>query len=246
MRGGQRMAKQLDCTTSIKSTKNNGICATYLGPPTTCSRLICSASNWKHGSINISGMDWTISRLNYSNQQVPLESSSLNSIPGSLIMFVLRMTHLSSDIIVQGYFQMYSLTSSTSCFSGKPRFLTAAHCWLWGWSNILCDNHRRLVVKISFQREWPLCQSYVNPTRLTWPICQAISMPGRCISQLVKLKKIFPGNLQSSSGLFSGGSHIPRKVPKTLMNYGITWLEFYCLNLCILTSLALAHQENGI
>jgi len=47
--GGKHMAKQLDCTTSITSTQNNGINGIHFGLHTTFSRLSCLASKQKHG-----------------------------------------------------------------------------------------------------------------------------------------------------------------------------------------------------
>jgi hypothetical protein len=78
--GGKHMAKQLDCTTSITRTQNNGIHGIHFGPHTTFSRLSCLASKQKPGLINISGVHWTTSKCNHSNQQMPYESTSLNSI----------------------------------------------------------------------------------------------------------------------------------------------------------------------
>ena len=80
MRGGKRMAKQLDCTTSIESTQNNGIHGTHFGPHTTFSRLSRLASKRKPGLINISGVDWTTLKLNHSIQQITFETSSLHEL----------------------------------------------------------------------------------------------------------------------------------------------------------------------
>jgi hypothetical protein len=68
------MAKQLDCTTSIESTKNDGIHGIHFGLHTTFSRLSRLASKRKPGLINISGVDWTTLKSNHSNQQMPCES----------------------------------------------------------------------------------------------------------------------------------------------------------------------------
>jgi len=69
-------------------------------------------------------------------------------------------------------------------------------------------------------------------------------MPGCRISQLVIFEKISAAHLQSQPGFLSVWSHVPWKVPKTLTKHGIQQLELCCLNLRILTSLALAW--NGI
>jgi hypothetical protein len=47
--GGQHLAKQLDCTTSIASTQNNGINGSHFGPDMTFSRLSCLANKHKPG-----------------------------------------------------------------------------------------------------------------------------------------------------------------------------------------------------
>jgi len=73
------MAKQLDCTTSIESTQNNGIHGIHFGQHTTFNRLSLLASKRKPGLINISGVDWTTSKSNHSIQQMHYQSSSLNS-----------------------------------------------------------------------------------------------------------------------------------------------------------------------
>jgi len=84
--GGKHMAKQLDCTTSIASTQNHGIHGIHFGPHITFSRLSCLGSKQKPALINISGMDWTTSKSNHSNPQMPYESSSVDSIPGSAMI----------------------------------------------------------------------------------------------------------------------------------------------------------------
>jgi len=50
------------------------------------------------------------------------------------------------NIILQGYYQMYSIPPSTSPISGTSRFWTRTHCWLWGLSNLQQDKLGRLVV----------------------------------------------------------------------------------------------------
>jgi hypothetical protein len=47
MQGGKRMAKQLDCTTSIESIQNNGIHGIPFGSHMTFSKLNCLASKRK-------------------------------------------------------------------------------------------------------------------------------------------------------------------------------------------------------
>jgi len=94
--------------------------------------------------------------------------------------------------------------------------------------------------RINFQPERQLCPLYVVPTKLSGPLFQAISMPGHNILQLVIFQKISTGNINCAAGFSSDWSHVPRKVPKTLVKHGIMWLELCCLNLGIWTSLALA------
>jgi len=100
------------------------------------------------------------------------------------------------------------------------------------------------ISRINCLPERRLCQSYVQPTRLCWAIFQAISMPGCCISQFVIVREISAGNQNTSPGFSSGWCHVPWMVPKWLVKHGIMRLELCCLNLGILTSLALAW--NGI
>jgi len=96
----------------------------------------------------------------------------------------------------------------------------------------------------SFLPERQLCHSFVHLTRLTWPIFWGINMPRRGISRLVIFGDISTGNQESTPGFPSAWSHVHWKVPKTLTRQVIPQLELCCLNLGILTSLALAW--NGI
>ena len=97
MQGSKCMAKQLDCTTSIESIQNNGIHRFNFGLHMTFDRLSHLASKQKPGSINISGVDWTTSKLNHSMQQMSYKSSSLNSISGLAMTVELKMTHISLE-----------------------------------------------------------------------------------------------------------------------------------------------------
>jgi len=91
------MAKQLDCTASITSTQNNGIHGIHFGPDITFSSFSRLANKQKLGWINISGMDWTTSKSIHSNHQMRYERSTPNSISGSPMIVILKMTHISSD-----------------------------------------------------------------------------------------------------------------------------------------------------
>jgi hypothetical protein len=108
MRAGKRMAKQLDCTTSIKGIQNDGIRGIHLGLHTTFRRLRPLANKRKLGLIDISGVDWLTKKSNYFNQQMPFESSSLNSISGLAMTVGLKMTHTSSEHYTTGIFSNVS------------------------------------------------------------------------------------------------------------------------------------------
>ena len=110
MRRGQHMAKQLDCITSIARTQNNGIQGINFGLHTTFRRLSRLANIRKHVLINISVVDWTTTKLDHSNQQMPYESCSLNWISGSAMIVGLKMTHISSEHYSTGIFS--NVTSS--------------------------------------------------------------------------------------------------------------------------------------
>jgi len=51
------------------------------------------------------------------------------------------------NIILQGYFQMYPVSPSTSSFSGTPRFRTSAPHLLWGPSKLQEDEYWQLVMR---------------------------------------------------------------------------------------------------
>jgi len=80
----------------------------HSGPHTTFSRLSCLASKQKPGQINISGVDWTTSKSNYSNRQMPYECCSLNSISGLVMIVGLKMNHISSEHYSTGIFSNVS------------------------------------------------------------------------------------------------------------------------------------------
>jgi len=241
------MANQLDCTTSIASTQNNGIHGIHFGPQTTSSRLSRLASKRKPWLFNISGVDWTTTTSNHPNQQVPYESSSQNSISGSAMIVRLKMIHIFLEHYTTGIFSNVSssfwhishfrCTSILNrCASLTLRAVKFPARWTWAIGGGI---HR-----INFLPERQLCQSYVHQIRLAWPTFWAISMPGRCISQLAIFEKISAGHPTCAPGFLLGWSPVPQKVPKTLTKHGIQRLELCCLNLGILTSLSLAW--NGI
>jgi hypothetical protein len=97
MQGGRGVAKQLDCRTSIVCTQNNGVHGVRVGPHTPFSRLSHYARIPKPGLNDTSGMDCPTNILNYSNQHIPYQSSSQNSISSFAIMVALWMTHIASE-----------------------------------------------------------------------------------------------------------------------------------------------------
>jgi len=70
----------------------------------------------------------------------------------------------------------------------------------------------------------------VSSNQHTWPLYLMIGDIWKGIHCTPKSAPAFP----------SGISHVPKKVPKTMMKHGIRQLELCCLNLGILTSLAVA------
>ena len=165
MRGGKRMAMQLDCTTSIERTENNGIHGIDFGPHTTFSRLNRQASKRKHGGINISGVDWTSTKLNQSNQQTPSESSSLNSISCLALIVGLKMTHISSEHHSTGIFSNVSSSSKhishfrhtsilNRCALLTLRVVESPAKWIWATGGT--------IQRINLLPERRLCQSYAS------------------------------------------------------------------------------------
>jgi len=61
------LMKQLDCTTSIASTQNNGIHRIYFSLHTSFNRSNYLASKWNCGLISIRGVDWATSQSNHFN-----------------------------------------------------------------------------------------------------------------------------------------------------------------------------------
>jgi len=178
---------------------------------------------------------------------MPCESSSPNLISGSAMIVGLKMTHISSEHYTTGIFSIVFSTSLhishfrhtsilNQCGSLTLRVVECTARWTRA---IGCGIHRTDILP-----EQRVCQSYVHLTKLIWAMFRAISMPGRCISQMVIFKKISSGHLYSAPGSSSEWSHVTWKMPKTLTQHGIPQLELCRFNLGILTSLALAW--NGI
>jgi len=170
MQGGKHMAKQLDCTTSIASTENDGIHGIHFGLHMTFSRLSHLASKQKPGSISISGVDCTTSGSNNSDQQMPCESSSLNSIPSLAMIVGLNIIHISSEHYTTGIFS--NVASTFWHISNFRRTLILNRCAsltlrviesTGRWTPAIGGGRHR----INFLPERRLWQSYVHPTRLT-------------------------------------------------------------------------------
>jgi len=213
----------------------------------TFSRLSRLASKPKPGLSDISGMERTTSKLNHSILLMPYESSSLNLISGSAMTVGLQMSHISSEHYTTEIFSNVSgscwhishFRSTSIVNRGTSQPLRVIESTVT-WTEAIGGGIHR----INFLPERRWCQSYVHPTRLTWLIFWAISMPGNSISQLVIFERISAAHQKSAPGFLSDWSHVPWKVPRPLTKPGIPRLELCCLNLGILTSLALA--SNGI
>jgi len=195
-RGLKHRATQLDCTTSIKSTQNNGIHDIFFSQHMTFNRLDYLVNKQKFGSYSTWGVHLTTSKWNLSNLQMLYKSSSLKWIFGSAMMVGLKTIRISSEQYTTGIFPnafnsfwdisyLWCISILTTCSSRTPKFdrYTARHTLLIG------DG----VCKISIPPERWLCQSFVHSPRLTWTNFLVISMVGRCISQWVIFTKISAG-----------------------------------------------------
>jgi len=94
---GKHMAKQLDCTTCVASTQNNGIHGIHFGLHTTFSWLSRLASKRNPGLMNISDVDCSTAQSNHSNQQVRYNSFTQNMISGSVMIIGSMMIHIPSE-----------------------------------------------------------------------------------------------------------------------------------------------------
>jgi hypothetical protein len=162
MQGGKRMAKQLDCTTSIKSTQNDGIHGIHFGLHTTFSRLSRLASKRKPGKIMISAVDWITSKSNHSNRQMPYESCSPNSISGLAMIVGFMISHISSEHY------------STGIFSNIPRsvwhishFRRTANVNRWAFAD---SEGRRIYSKMNTDDWWWNTQVQVTAGATIGPV----------------------------------------------------------------------------
>jgi len=195
---------------------------------------------WIHG---FTGVDWTISKMNDSNQLMHCERFSVNFISDWVIIVGLEITHISSaqDTTVRPLI--------TSCFS--EHIYRLKHAWSWSW----CASRTLRVVKSILRLSWAIgsgihrisslserqiFQSYLHPTRPTWPTFRAISMPGINISTLMMFEKISARHQKSMPELSSCWFHIPQQMATELTKHGIMRWDPCCFNLNILKSPVLA------
>lgn len=109
MLGGNQIAIQLDCPTSITSSQNNGIHCIQFSQYITFNMLNHFASTGKCEKINIWGLDWIASKWSYCNQQMPCDSISLNLISCWAMIVGLNIIHISSENYTTGiYSDIYS------------------------------------------------------------------------------------------------------------------------------------------
>jgi len=235
------MAKQLNCTTSIACTQNHAIHGIHFSPHTTFSRIRHFTNKCKPGLIHISDVDWTTSKSNHSNQQMPYNSSSLNSILGLAMIVGLKMTHISSEHYTTGIFSNISSSfwhifhsRCTSILNWCSLLTVRVVQSTARWTRVIGGGIQRF----NFLPERRMFQSYVHPTKRTWPIFQATSLPRCLIWQFVIFEKKSAAHLTWAPGLLSGLAHVHQKVWKTLTKHGILQLELCCLHWGILTSLA--------
>jgi hypothetical protein len=236
------MAKQLDCTTSIESTQNNGIHAIHFGLHTNLSRLSRVTSKRKPGLVNISGMDWTTSKSKHSIQQMPYESSSLNSISGSAMIIGLNMTQTCLEHYTTAIFSNVSTSFGTSAISGTPSF-DPVH---------LADSEGRRIYNEMNRGDWRWDTQDQLPTGAT-------VVPAICASDKTHLTNVLGdqharplyltiGNIRKDirrrpekrAWILFGLIPCPTKGAKNIDEACIPRLELYCLNLGNLTSVALA------
>jgi hypothetical protein len=104
MEGGRHMAKQLDCKASIASTQNNGMHGIHSSQHTTFNRLDHFSSKRNRGSISGRGMDWTTSKSNHFNLQMPCKNTCLNSILSFAMIVGLKIIRISSEHSTTGIY----------------------------------------------------------------------------------------------------------------------------------------------
>jgi len=140
------------------------------------------------GQISFWGMQWTTSKLNYFNQQIPCASSSLNLISGSVMIAAFKIIYISSEHY------------TTAIFSNKfSTFWYIFHCMGWLILNqcvSLTQRDTEYTARwtpviggglhiITFLLERWKCQSFEHPTSLIWPILYAVRILCRSISHLI-------------------------------------------------------------
>jgi len=234
------MAKQLDCTTSITSTQNNGIHGFHFGQNMTFHRLNHLGSNRQLGKVDNWGGCWSTSKSNHSNQQMPCEYSSVNSPLNSALIVALKTIltssqHVTAGIISNVHCSLWHVAHFRRCSmlnwwaSGTQQAAKYSARWSLAFGGGICS--------VSFLHEGRLCWAFVHPTRLTGRIFQAISIPGRCISELVMFRTISATSPYSVPGYSSSLSPAPQRVPQILTSDAIPQLEQCCTLPGILTAL---------
>ena len=91
-------------------------------------------------------MDWTTSKLNHSNQQMPPESSILNSVLGLAMIHGLKIIHKSSEHYTTRRFS--NVTSSFPHIANvrAPQFHTGVPCCVRKSPKIEHDKYTQLMV----------------------------------------------------------------------------------------------------
>jgi len=226
--GGKRMAKQLDCTTSIASTQNNVFHGLHFSQYTTFNRLHHIASRRTGGSISIWGVAWTTSKWNHFNRQMLCESCRLKMISGLAMMVGLKMIRLSSEHHSAGIY--WNVSSCICRIAHFRRISILSWCASRTWKVAEYTPRSSLasgggIHKMRYLPERRLCQSFVHQTRLTCLIFEAIGLLCYCISWLVIIEKISAVHLQGIPCFSIGWFHVPQKVANIQMWDGIPHWE---------------------
>jgi hypothetical protein len=100
----KHMPKQLDYTTSIARTQNDGIHGILFSWHTTFTRLNHLANKRKPKLIGIWDMDWTTSKLNHFNLRMLCESFTPKSILVLPMMLGFKIIRISSEHYTSGTF----------------------------------------------------------------------------------------------------------------------------------------------
>jgi len=182
-------------------------------------RFNFQTNKWLWELINIRGMDWTTSKSNHSNQQMPHVSPTLNSILGFAMIVGLNIIHISVEHYPTGI-----LPHVHSSFLHISQFRCTS---ILNWCHALTqkgDKHTARETKtigggiciFIFLLEGWLYQSFLHRKRLTRPIWWSIIMLCSCISQLVLFKRISPKHLTCNVWVSVGlGPYTPKGANNT-------------------------------